>query len=201
MVTQANSCLRLPEYILSGREVYFKHSWKLELRKKNWWHILFLHYFSLLVQRSFHWGLCCSPWLTCSVSLWISPFQKWYQIISSYGCRKAKCTHEGPLQPHQNPCPLTFHHLTPQGQNHRQWQLHLGMATLCFPSLPPWFCHPFSSADNFRPFFLLQVLQIISLCLKSLCTHLIFLLCASALWVKVTIFYSVKRSVVWDYFW
>lgn len=80
-------------------------------------------------------------------------------ISNNFIIRLQNAPMRGLCRPHQNPCPLTFHNLTPQGQNHSQSDHH-GTATLCFPSPPPWFCHPFPSADTFRWFFLLNVLQI-----------------------------------------
>lgn len=131
----------------------------LELRKINWWHILFLHYFSLLLQRSSHWDLCCShdsPALSLCEYL---PFRSDIKQFHHRTAGKQNVLMRGLCSPHQNPCPLTFHNLTPQGQNHSQSD-YLGIATLCFPSLASWFCHPFPSADTFRPFFLLNVLQL-----------------------------------------
>lgn len=88
--------------------------------------------FFLYLQRSSPWGLCCSPWLTCSVSLWLSPFQKWYPTISSYNCRKVKCTNEGPLQPSPE-----FMSITILAQLHSAFPLyHHGFVTLSLLQIP-----------------------------------------------------------------
>lgn len=122
-------------------KIYIKHSRKLELREINWWHILFLLFFSLLLQGSSHWDLCCSPWLTCSVSLWISPFQQWYQTISSYDCRKAKCTDEGPLQPSPESMPINLSQSdTPRAKSQSIRAYGCAILAQLHSALP--LCHP-----------------------------------------------------------